>query len=141
MTLTHFAWVLTFCMVFGRGGTFADMYEASALKAANDEELDGMLKQNSSVNPATLKELSVKRATVTPFWWALWIMFRFRTAKNYKNGAFLGPRVGDKMIFSLLIFTYAPFGWIVTFPGAEAFKMCVAIVILRKCVESRLRLH
>ncbi|CAL8464553.1 g4088 [Coccomyxa elongata] len=88
-----------------RGGMFADMYEASALKAANDEELDGMLKQNSSVNPATLKELSVKRATVTPFWWALWIMFRFRTAKNYKNGAFLGPRVGDKMIFSLLIFT------------------------------------
>lgn len=103
--------MLIFHVVSGRGGMFADTYEASALKAANDEELDGMLKQHSSVNPATMKELSVKRATVTPFWWALWIMFRFRTAKNYKNGAFLGPRVGDKMIFSILIFTCAPFGW------------------------------
>lgn len=90
---------------------FADMYEASPLKMSNDAELDAMLKQNSSLNPATLKELSVKRATVTPFWWALWIMFRFRTAKNYKNGAFLGPRIGDKLIFSLLIFTYALSCW------------------------------
>jgi len=55
---------------------FADFYETSALKAANDAELDGLLKQSSSLSPASLKELSVKRATVTPFWWALWIMFR-----------------------------------------------------------------
>jgi hypothetical protein len=33
---------------------------------------------------------------------------QYRTRKNYTTGAFLGPRVGDKLIFSLLIFTCAP---------------------------------
>lgn len=32
---------------------------------------------------------------------------QFRTLKNYRNGAFLGPRIGDKLIFSLLIFRQA----------------------------------
>ena len=30
---------------------------------------------------------------------------QYRTVKNYTMGAFLGPRVGDKLIFSLLIFS------------------------------------
>lgn len=49
---------------------------ASDLKARNDAELDGLLQQTSRINPSTLKELSIKRATVTPFWWGLWIMFK-----------------------------------------------------------------
>ncbi len=55
---------------------FADLYESSELKAANDAELDGLLQQHSTVSPQRLKELSIKRATVTPSWWALWILFR-----------------------------------------------------------------
>ena len=30
---------------------------------------------------------------------------QYRTTKNYVTGAFLGPRIGDKIVFSLLIFT------------------------------------
>ena len=30
---------------------------------------------------------------------------QYRTTKNYVTGAFLGPRIGDKVVFSLLIFT------------------------------------
>ena len=29
------------------------------------------------------KDLAVRRATVTPFWWGLWTLFRYRTLKNY----------------------------------------------------------
>lgn len=31
--------------------------------------------------------------------------WQYRTTKNYKNGAFLGPRIGDKIMISLLIMT------------------------------------
>ena len=30
---------------------------------------------------------------------------QFRSTTNYVTGAFLGPRIGDKLVFSLLIFT------------------------------------
>ena len=52
------------------------MYAASPLRARNEAELDGLLQHTSRINPATLKELSIKRATVTPFWWGLWTMFK-----------------------------------------------------------------
>jgi hypothetical protein len=52
------------------------MYNSSALKVRKDAELEGMLQQTSRINARTLKELSIKRETVTPFWWGLWIMFK-----------------------------------------------------------------
>ncbi len=30
---------------------------------------------------------------------------QYRSLKNYTTGAFLGPRIGDKIVFSLLIFS------------------------------------
>lgn len=53
----------------------------------------------------TRAELKVTRDTVTPTWWALKTMLKYRTLKNYTNPEFLGPRVGDKLIFSIIIFT------------------------------------
>ncbi len=35
---------------------------------------------SSTVNEATLKELSTKRGTVTPFWWAIKTLFVVRTS-------------------------------------------------------------
>ena len=61
-----------------RGEAFAKAYEESALRAQNDEELDAALQQRSALNKDTLRELSVAQATVTPFWWALYIMFKVR---------------------------------------------------------------
>jgi hypothetical protein len=39
----------------------------------------------------------VTRATATPAWWAFWVLFKHRTLSNYRNGAFLGSRMGDKV--------------------------------------------
>ena len=61
-----------------RGEAFAKAYEESTLKRSNDEELEAALQQHSSLNKDTLKELSVTQATVTPFWWALFVMFKVR---------------------------------------------------------------
>jgi len=50
-------------------------------------------------------QLSVKRATVTPLWKGLFTLIKYRTSRNYRNPEFLGPRIGDKLIFSLLVAT------------------------------------
>lgn len=61
-----------------RGDAFARAYEASALKQSNDEELDAALQQRSALTKDAIKELAVTQATVTPFWWALCVMFKVR---------------------------------------------------------------
>lgn len=48
-------------------------------------------------------ELRLNMLQVTPFWFALGVLFKYRTMSNYRNPEFLGPRIGDKLIFSLLI--------------------------------------
>ena len=54
------------------------MYEGSSLKAQNDKALEGWMTLSSTIPPKTLAELAVKHATVTPFWWGLWVMLRVR---------------------------------------------------------------
>ena len=59
-----------------RSETFTKAYADSELRQRNMQELGSAMQQHSSLSKDTLKELSVKRATVTPFWWALYIMFK-----------------------------------------------------------------
>ena len=61
-----------------RSETFIKAYANSELRQRNIEELHSAMQQHSSMSKDALKELSVKRATVTPFWWALYIMFKVR---------------------------------------------------------------
>lgn len=42
---------------------------------------------------------------MTPWWWGLKTLIKYRTSKNYRDGEFLGPRIGDKIMISLLIMT------------------------------------
>ena len=89
----------------GKAGEFAATFAKSQPKLDGDELIDRELKLASQLDENSKKELSVRRATVTPFFHALWTLLRFRTAKNYRNPEFLGPRLGDKVIFSFLLFT------------------------------------
>lgn len=88
-----------------RGDEFVNLFAKSELKAQGDKEIDRMLSVSSTLDEQTKKELAVKRETVTPTWWALKILFQYRTLKNYRSPEFLGPRVMDKLIFSIIIFT------------------------------------
>ncbi|GMH35776.1 hypothetical protein BSKO_03644 [Bryopsis sp. KO-2023] len=109
-----------------KGGELAKSYESSELKKENDADLEGFLKEKDEVSGDTLKELAIKRATVTPFYSALKTLIKYRTTRNYRNPEFLGPRIGDKVIFSLLIGTLY---WGVGDDATESNIMNVAAVL------------
>ncbi|WPT13868.1 ABC transporter G family member 50 [Picochlorum sp. SENEW3] len=89
----------------GRQDDFVRAFAKSEIKLQGDKEIDHMLQKTSTLDEQTKKDLAVKRDTVTPTWWALKTLFKYRTSKNYRSPEFLGPRVMDKLIFSIIIFT------------------------------------
>ena len=89
----------------GKSSEFAALFEKSQQKLDGDKMIDGQLAQASQLDEEARSQLAVRRETVTPFWWALKTLLKYRTTKNYRNPEFLGPRVGDKLIFSILVFT------------------------------------
>ncbi|KAK9867775.1 hypothetical protein WJX84_007302 [Apatococcus fuscideae] len=95
----------------GKAGAFADKYAASALKASNDEEQDGhaigALKGAKSARASvmTLKELSVTEGTVTPAWWAIKTLLKYRMGRDFMDAKFIGPRVFDKFTVCILMMT------------------------------------
>ncbi|EFJ44628.1 hypothetical protein VOLCADRAFT_95021 [Volvox carteri f. nagariensis] len=103
---------------------------ASELFRDNAARIDQYLSESADVLPENIqKELAVRSATVTPWWWGLktlvksrqhnatrpgtrpdktfrrTVLLQYRTSKNYRDGEFLGPRIGDKILISLLIMT------------------------------------
>lgn len=70
-----------------------------------ETELEKLTNETVEVSPEILRELQVRRATVTPFWSAIRVFLKYRSRKNFISPVFLGPRIGDKLIFTLLIAT------------------------------------
>lgn len=89
----------------GKGNLIADHWANSDLKKKHDDELDRYMKDVETIPESVQKELAVNHETVTPVWWAMLVLLRYRTTRNYRNPEFLGPRIADKIIFSLLMFT------------------------------------
>ncbi|WIA12825.1 hypothetical protein OEZ85_006453 [Tetradesmus obliquus] len=89
----------------GRGGAFADAYEASTLKQAIDAEALALAQSHADLSPQVQKELATRSETVTPWWWGLKTLVKYRTTNNYTSSAFLGARIGDKVLMGLLIMT------------------------------------
>lgn len=90
----------------GGAGAFADAWAACPERALGDAKV-ARVEAASRVDlpPDVVKELATRRETVTPGWWAMMQMVRFRTRRNYVDPEFIGPRVGDKIILSLIIVT------------------------------------
>lgn len=44
-------------------------------------------------------------AQVTPSWFAVLVLLKYRTKSNYRSIAYLGPRLVAKLVFALLIMT------------------------------------
>lgn len=92
---------------FGKGHEFADAYANSQIAATTRAEVEALVTrgQEQPLPAAMLKELQVSQSTVTPTWWGLWVFLKYRTSVNYRNPAFLGPRIFDKLLIGLLIMT------------------------------------
>ncbi|DBA95854.1 hypothetical protein WJX77_006274 [Trebouxia sp. C0004] len=90
----------------GRAMQFADAYNQSQLKQQNEQQLQKFLaNEEHQVSARTLKQLRTRKATVTPSWWALLIMFKYRSRQNFKQADYLGPRLCEKALAAFLIFT------------------------------------
>eukprot|EP00892_Ulva_mutabilis_P005857 jgi/Ulvmu1/3643/UM017_0057.1 len=90
----------------GRSGEYAQAYAKSDLKVKMDAIADKNAKRDTMrLTEAEQSQLSVKRATTTPLWKGLLTLVKYRTTRNYRNPEFLGPRIGDKFIFSILVAT------------------------------------
>lgn len=99
--------LMTECDLTGKGDQVANYYESSDLKAENDAQLKAFMSASSRdlLSEGLQAELSTLSSTVTPWWWGLWILFRYRTLRNYSRIDYLGPRIFDKIFVGLLIMT------------------------------------
>lgn len=66
---------------------FADAYAASELCRSNEAEMDALLaaapqrdgNSHRHSRARSLLQLGGPQGTITPWWWGLWVLFRFRT--------------------------------------------------------------
>eukprot|EP00227_Mantoniella_beaufortii_P007206 CAMPEP_0197606508 /NCGR_PEP_ID=MMETSP1326-20131121/45194_1 /TAXON_ID=1155430 /ORGANISM="Genus nov. species nov., Strain RCC2288" /LENGTH=625 /DNA_ID=CAMNT_0043174433 /DNA_START=168 /DNA_END=2045 /DNA_ORIENTATION=- len=90
----------------GDSKAYNEVYMLSSLKKESDAMLVAVAGAGKmQANEETARQLAATDSTATPGWWAFWIMVKYRTRKNYSDGEFLGPRLGDKVFLSILIFT------------------------------------
>ncbi len=89
----------------GRAADFADTYANSALAASNAKQLELFVSDTTPLPTHLEAELAAQRETATPGWWGVKTLVKYRTPKNYQDGDFLGPRVGDKFLMTTLVRT------------------------------------
>ena len=87
----------------GLGGSFADAYAASELAAANAAAVACMLSERVPVSATVAAELATRSGTTTPAWWGVRTLLKYRMARDYRDASFLGPRIADKAVLSLII--------------------------------------
>ncbi|CAL8464409.1 g3944 [Coccomyxa elongata] len=88
----------------GHADDFAARYAASELRVANDAMLESDMAERQ-VSPQILKELQTRHATVTPFYWGVKTILKYRMWRDFRDPAYLGPRVLDKLAVALLLMT------------------------------------
>ena len=93
----------------GDAAAFAAAFAKSDLKTALASTLERHAERrtpNANASPsAAQSKLATASSTTVPGWFAFWVMAKYRTRKNYADGEYLGPRLGDKIFIALLIFT------------------------------------
>ena len=94
----------------GAAPAFAAAFAKSALKTALASTLERHAGANANANAnaspsAAQSKLATASSTTVPGWFAFWVMAKYRTRKNYADGEYLGPRLGDKVFIAFLIFT------------------------------------
>ena len=94
----------------GDAPAFAAAFAKSDLKTALASTLErhalGANANRANASPsAAQSKLATASSTTVPGWFAFWVMAKYRTRKNYADGEYLGPRLGDKVFIAFLIFT------------------------------------
>lgn len=89
----------------GQARAITDHYAASGLAAANAAALEETKRSTRDLTESQRKYLQVRRATVTPSWFAWKTLVKYRMRADLKDPLFLGPRTIDKVIMGFILFT------------------------------------
>ncbi|GBF95049.1 P-loop containing nucleoside triphosphate hydrolase [Raphidocelis subcapitata] len=89
----------------GRAAAYAEAWAASPHCAETSARVDALAMEGHLVPPSMGAELAVRHATNTPWWWGLATLVKYRTSRNFRDPAFLGARLGDKLFTGLLLMT------------------------------------
>jgi ATP-binding cassette subfamily G (WHITE) protein 2 len=92
---------------------FAEHYASSPVATANATAAACLLEKERVQPPTsrmrsmlgTLRSSPSTRATVTPSWWALKTLLKYRMRADYRDPMFVAPRIADKLVFALIITT------------------------------------
>eukprot|EP00210_Caulerpa_lentillifera_P004876 g4654.t1 len=101
-------WITNIVVSAGRqekGNELALTYDSSPNKNKVDKEIEATVQSIGHSIEEEFKELSVERATVTPFWFALKILIKYRSKKNLTSSSFLVPRIASRAVFVFLLTT------------------------------------
>ena len=89
----------------GRGVALADAYASSQLAARHAATLDTLLAAGHPLPAHLAAELALQHETVTPLWWGLKTLLKYRTPRNYRDPEFLGPRIGEPLTMTMLMWS------------------------------------
>ncbi|PRW55890.1 P-loop containing nucleoside triphosphate hydrolase [Chlorella sorokiniana] len=92
---------------------FADAYAASELCRSNEAEMEALLaaaphqdgNSHKHSRARSLLQLGGPQGTITPWWWGLWVLFRFRTVRGYSRPVWVLPRALSPLIPVFLLAT------------------------------------
>lgn len=96
-----------------QAAVFADVYAASDLYGTNWGIVESLSvhkaqphqAENGSVDTSNDSGSHERVSVVNPMWWALFIMFRYRSLKSYRQASFISPRLFDKVMIVFLVVT------------------------------------
>ena len=91
----------------GRAAVLADVYAKSPLAAANAAALDALLApgRRAKLPKHLAAELAVQHETVTPLWWGLKTLLKYRMSRDYRDPEFLLPRMCEPLFVVTLMWS------------------------------------
>ncbi|CAK0754674.1 hypothetical protein CVIRNUC_002316 [Coccomyxa viridis] len=87
----------------GRHGSLAEKYAGSELKRGNMRELEKHLTCKVELPPSVLKDFNSTSETSNHWWWITWVLLQYRMGRDIMDHHFLGPRIMDKLVLSLIV--------------------------------------
>lgn len=82
-----------------------ERYAGSALAARNAAELEALLHETRELSESQRGYLAVKRATVTPSWYAFRTLVKYRMRADLKDPLWMGSRLAEKLVMGFILFS------------------------------------
>ncbi|KAI3436857.1 hypothetical protein D9Q98_006267 [Chlorella vulgaris] len=119
---------------------FADAYAASDLRLHNEQRIAELLAAAAAAEPADggqghgMQQRMcgwLRQGTVTPWWWGLLVLLRYRTARGYSRASWLLPRMLGPAIPTFFVVTVSVLFMVVVSFAFNCMSILSALVLER----------